>query len=335
MYLSKLSVRNFRNFQSVDVALAGNVVLLGENRVGKSNLLFAIQLILDPTLPDSARQLKLTDFWDGGPTDYSTPIEVHLEISDFATDMALTALLTDFRAPHDPTIARLSYVFRKKSDVTGAPQSGADCEFLVFGGGDETRSLPSKLRRRIAIDLLDALRDAEGQLGSWRASPLRHLLEEAVSGISRPDLDTVASELDKASKTLEAFPTIKTLEDELRTGIAHLSGKAHDIDARLRFAPADPLRLFRAIAMFIDEERAQFLAALHRRARGTSSPAPSAIRLREIARRCRRFPGHDRHQPFAHSGCGLAVAIDRPVEEKRKRDAGILIGDPAGDARGA
>jgi putative ATP-dependent endonuclease of the OLD family len=207
MYLSKLSVRNFRNFQSVDVALAGNVVLLGENRVGKSNLLFAIQLVLDPTLPDSARQLKLTDFWDGGPTDCSAPIEVHLEISDFAPDMALTALLTDFRAPHDPTIARLSYVFRKRSDVTGSPQSGADCEFLVFGGGNETRSLPSKLRRRIAIDLLDALRDAEGQLGSWRASPLRHLLEEAVSGISRPDLDTVATELDKASKTLEAFPT--------------------------------------------------------------------------------------------------------------------------------
>ena len=279
MYLSKLSVRNFRNFQSVDVALAGNVVLLGENRVGKSNLLFAIQLILDPTLPDSARQLKLTDFWDGGPTDYSTPIEVHLEISDFATDMALTALLTDFRVTHDPTIARLSYVFRKKSDVTGAPQSGADCEFLVFGGGDETRSLPSKLRRRIAIDLLDALRDAEGQLGSWRASPLRHLLEEAVSGISRPDLDTVASELDKASKTLEAFPTIKTLEDELRAGIAHLSGNAHDIDARLRFAPADPLRLFRAIAMFIDDGKRGIAEA----SLGSANVALLALKLAEFA----------------------------------------------------
>ncbi|MER9178153.1 hypothetical protein NKJ46_32085 [Mesorhizobium sp. M0166] len=39
-------------------------------------------------LPDSARQLKLTDFWDGGPADCSAPIEVHLELSDFATDMA-------------------------------------------------------------------------------------------------------------------------------------------------------------------------------------------------------------------------------------------------------
>ncbi|TIW03782.1 MAG: DUF2813 domain-containing protein, partial [Mesorhizobium sp.] len=102
MRLSKLSIRNFRNFQSIDIPLSGNVVLLGQNRVGKSNLLFAIQLILDPTLPDSARQLKLTDFWDGGPADFSAPIEVHLELSDFATDMALTAILTDFRASHDP-----------------------------------------------------------------------------------------------------------------------------------------------------------------------------------------------------------------------------------------
>lgn len=279
MHLSKLTIRNFRNFQSIEVALAGNVVLLGENRVGKSNLLFAIQLILDPTLPDSARQLKLSDFWDGGPTDYSAPIEVHLEISDFAADMALTALLTDFRAAHDPTTAQLSYVFRKKSDVVVAPQSGADCEFLVFGGGDETRSLPAKVRRRIAIDLLDALRDAEGQLGSWKASPLRHLLEEAVSGISRPDLDAVAGELDKASKALEAFPTIKTLEDELRAGIAHLSGKAHDINARLRFAPADPLRLFRAIAMFIDDGKRGIAEA----SLGSANVALLALKLAEFA----------------------------------------------------
>jgi putative ATP-dependent endonuclease of OLD family len=279
MRLSKLSIRNFRNFQSIDIPLSGNVVLLGQNRVGKSNLLFAIQLIPDPTLPDSARQLKLTDFCDGGPADYSAPIEVHLELSDFATDMALTALLTDFRAPHDPAIAQLSYVFRKKSDVTSAPQSSADCEFLVFGGGDETRSLPSRVRRRIAIDLLDALRDAEGQLGNWRSSPLRPLLEDAVSGISRTDIDAVAAELDKATNTLETFPTIKTLEDELRAGIVHLSGKAHDIDARLRFGPTDPLRLFRAIAMFIDNGKRGIADA----SLGSANVALLALKLAEFS----------------------------------------------------
>lgn len=279
MRLSKLSIRNFRNFRSVEIPLSGNVVLLGENRVGKSNLLFAIRLILDATLPDSARQLKLSDYWDGAPPDFSEAIEVHLEIADFTSDLGLLALLTDFRTAHDPTIARLSYVFRKKADVAGIPQSSEDCEFIVFGGGDEARPVPSKVRRRIAIDVLDALRDAEGQLGSWRSSPLRHLLEEAIAGISRADLDSVAAELDKATKTLEGFATVKALEDELRTGILHLSGKAHDIDARLRFAPSDPLRLFRAIAMYIDGGKRGIAEA----SLGSANVALLALKLAEFA----------------------------------------------------
>lgn len=279
MRLNKLSIRNFRNFSSVEIPLSGNVVLLGENRVGKSNLLFAIRLILDPTLPDSARQLKLSDFWDGAPPDFSAAIEVHLEIADFTSDLGLLALLTDFRTAYDPTIARLSYVFRRKAEVSGIPQSSEDCEFIIFGGGDETRPVPSKVRRRIAIEVLDALRDAEGQLGSWRSSPLRHLLEEAIAGISRANLDAVAAELDKATKTLEGFATVKALEDELRAGILHLSGKANDIDARLRFAPSDPLRLFRAIAMFIDGGRRGIAEA----SLGSANVALLALKLAEFA----------------------------------------------------
>ncbi|MFE5828622.1 DUF2813 domain-containing protein, partial [Streptomyces erythrochromogenes] len=81
MRLARLTVRNFRNFAGIDVPLVGNVVLLGENRVGKSNLLFAIRLVLDPTLPDSARQLKLSDFWDGCDLTQNPQIEVHLDFA--------------------------------------------------------------------------------------------------------------------------------------------------------------------------------------------------------------------------------------------------------------
>lgn len=279
MRLSKLIIRNFRNFRSVDIPLSENLVLLGENRVGKSNLLFAIRLVLDPTLPDSARQLKLSDFWDGAAAPYEDAIEVHLELADFMNDLGLLAMLSEFRPADNPAIARLTYIFRKKADVSGAPQSSDDCEFIVFGGGVEERTVPSKVRRRIAIDMLDALRDAEGQLGTWRSSPLRPLLEDAIAAVTRPELNAVAAELDKATKALEAFPTIKGLEDELRTGILHLSGKAHDIDARLRFAPSDPLRLFRAIAMFIDGGKRGIAEA----SLGSANIALLALKLAEFA----------------------------------------------------
>ena len=65
MHLSRITIENFRNFQSLDVALGGNLVIVGENRVGKSNLLYALRLIFDPSLPDSSRQLGRADFWDG------------------------------------------------------------------------------------------------------------------------------------------------------------------------------------------------------------------------------------------------------------------------------
>lgn len=67
MRLSRVQIANFRNFQSIDVALSQHAIFVGENKVGKSNLIYAIRLILDASLPDSLRQLRIEDFWDGVP----------------------------------------------------------------------------------------------------------------------------------------------------------------------------------------------------------------------------------------------------------------------------
>ncbi|HBV5659258.1 TPA: AAA family ATPase [Klebsiella pneumoniae] len=255
------------------------MVLLGENRVGKSNLLFAIRLVIDPTLPDSARQLKLSDFWDGCDLSTSPQIEIHLEFADFDSDASLSALLTDFRIAENPALARLSYVFRKKEDIAGEPKSSEDCEFIVFGGGQESRTIPSRVRRRIAIDMLDALRDAEAQLASWRNSPLRPLLEDAFGSLSRVDLDRVASALESATGTMEAFTPIKNLEESLRGGILNLAGTAHDLNARLRFAPTDPLRLMRSLSMFIDDGKRGITEA----SLGSANVALISLKLAEFA----------------------------------------------------
>jgi putative ATP-dependent endonuclease of OLD family len=110
-------------------------------------------------------------------------------------------------------LARLSYVFRKKDDIAGEPRSSEDCEFIVYGGGQESRAIASRVRRRIAMDMLDALRDAEAQLASWRNSPLRPLLEDAFASLSRADLDRVASALESATDTMEAFLLLRILRN--------------------------------------------------------------------------------------------------------------------------
>ncbi|MBB1439977.1 AAA family ATPase [Shewanella sp. SG41-4] len=279
MNLANLSIRNFRNFEAVDIPLGRNVILLGENRVGKSNLLFAIRLVLDLTLPDSARQLKISDFWDGCNFETNPQIEVHLNFADFDTDAALTTLLTDFRIAENPRVAQLSYVFRKKNEVNGNPKSSEDFEFFVYGGGDESRYVSSRVRRRIAIDMLDALRDAEGQLASWRNSPLRPLLEDAVASVSREELNGVAIDLESATKKMESFPSVKSLEESIRSRILDLSGSKHDTDARLRFAPTDPLRLFRSLSIFIDDGKRGIAEA----SLGSANVMLVALKLAEFA----------------------------------------------------
>ena len=85
MHLSRIKISNFRNFSELDLSLSGNIVVVGENRVGKSNLLYALRLIFDPSLPDSARQLGLADFWDGLVASPSAEdkIVVSVEIKEF------------------------------------------------------------------------------------------------------------------------------------------------------------------------------------------------------------------------------------------------------------
>ena len=48
MRLSRIQINNFRNFVALDVALGQHAVIVGENKIGKSNLIYALRLVLDP-----------------------------------------------------------------------------------------------------------------------------------------------------------------------------------------------------------------------------------------------------------------------------------------------
>jgi putative ATP-dependent endonuclease of OLD family len=254
MHLSRIRISNFRNFSKLDVKLRGNVVVVGENRVGKSNLLYALRLIFDPTLPDSARQLTLADFWDGLETpDEDDKIVVSVEVEDFEDDLDVLALLTDFRLNDDADVVRLTYEFRPRADLKGDPTNDSDYDFICFGGEDEAKEFGHDLRRRITMDLLPALRDAEGDLGNWRRSPLRPLIEEAFSGIDREDIKEVADAVESATKQIVEFKEVETLEESIGKLFAEMSGPRQDVKPRLGFAPTDATRLYRNIRLLIDE----------------------------------------------------------------------------------
>ncbi len=256
MHLSRIQIVNFRNFSELDVQLAGNVVVVGENRVGKSNLLYALRLIFDPTLPDSARQLSQSDFWDGlEEPDEEEKIVVSVEVKEFDDDFDILALLTDFRLDDDPDTVRLTYEFRPKAGLKGQPASDDDYEFVCYGGESEKKRFGHEVRRRITMDLLPALRDAEGDLATWRRSPLRPLIERAFSEVDRGDLKDIKDAIESATAQLKNFEMVEKLEENLKDLFAALSGPKQDIKPQLGFGGTDVTRLFRNIRLLIDDGR--------------------------------------------------------------------------------
>lgn len=81
MRISRVQISNFANFQSLDLVTGNSLVIVGENKVGKSNLIRALQLILDPSLSERDRHLGLEHFWDGlGESKLGSIVEVSVQL---------------------------------------------------------------------------------------------------------------------------------------------------------------------------------------------------------------------------------------------------------------
>lgn len=253
MHISRVEIVNFRNFEHVSFNCGPNVVLLGENKAGKSNLLFALRLVLDPALPDSARRLRMEDFWDGlgepGPED---KITVSVDLSDFENDEDQLALLADHLVEPSPMVARLTYAWEPKKTLKEPPSKEADYDFTVYGGDRHESWVSSDLRRRLPMELLHALRDCEADLAKWSRSPLRPLLDQAASGISKEKLDEYAEAIETASAELTEDPEIASQATKLTDQLKTMVGENQALDILFRFAPIDPARLVRSLRIFID-----------------------------------------------------------------------------------
>ncbi|WP_406226710.1 ATP-dependent nuclease [Pseudomonas siliginis] len=253
MQLTRVAIQNFRNFKDLDVPLSGNIVVVGENRVGKSNLLYALRLLFDPGLPDSARQLGQGDFWDGlGEPLEDEKITIFVEIQGFEEDLDLLAMLTDYRLDDDANTVRLTYELRPIPNLGRLPASDEDYEFICFGGEAERKRFGHDLRRRITMDTLPALRDAEGDLAMWRRSPLRPLIERAFSEVSRDELGAVQEAIRAATNDLTQFDPVRMLEENLGAMYRSMSGPNQDINPRLGFSTIDITRLYRNVKLLID-----------------------------------------------------------------------------------
>ncbi len=254
MQISRVTIRNFRNFKALDVKLGQHAVFLGENKVGKTNLLFALRLILDPAMPDSMRRLRLEDFWDGlpRPLGLDNAIEISIEFRGFEKSENLLAVLADHLVKPDPMVARITYRYQPATGLKEAPRSESDYQFLIFGGNRLDNTVGYDLRRWMPLDLFPALRDAESDLARWSRSPLRPLLDRASRTVDRDALEEIAGEVHQTTSKIAELPELTSVVDEVNNQLTTMVGSKHAVETALGFAPAEADRLIRALQLMID-----------------------------------------------------------------------------------
>ncbi|MGX9721189.1 ATP-dependent nuclease [Stenotrophomonas acidaminiphila] len=255
MRISRIAVENYANFENVDFATDDSLVIVGENKAGKSNLLRALRLVLDPMLPDRDRQLGLEHFWDGlGDAKLGATVKVVVEFTDFEDDDNLLSVLGgSLVGTETPVVARLTYLYRPKAALEGAaPKALADYEFLVFGGTNEDNVFTAARRRELPMDYLFALRDAEGDLLNWRRSPLRPIIEELTANLDEKTREELQQLVSNAQSTLAQRPEVSAAAGKVYDRLVEMVGDEHAVSLTLGATPTNVDVLLRGLRLLID-----------------------------------------------------------------------------------
>ncbi|MCL6574277.1 MAG: AAA family ATPase, partial [Bacillus sp. (in: Bacteria)] len=169
-YISKITIKNFRNFKEVDVALSHKQMIIGENNVGKTNLIKEIQLILDPKLSDEDRYLSESDFHDSleKPVETGEEIEIVIEIKGFEHNQNILSILSDATVSDEPPTLRLTYRYFPIPKTDGT----YEYQYTIYQGNNQDIEFTHLQRKYLNLKVINAIRDVESEMKNIRRSPV-------------------------------------------------------------------------------------------------------------------------------------------------------------------
>lgn len=255
LYISYVEIENYRNFGAFKLHLHPVSVIVGTNKSGKTNLLRALRLALDPTVQ---RKLTASDFWC--PTDVQKPFdgrEIVVSVELRASDGNSLPLLDDALIPGEPKTVRFTYRFKPKtrSDQPSVYHP-SDYEFIWYMGPEgpdknrKEREVKPSLLQRISFEILHALRDTEDLLAVWSRSPLSFLLEDL--NLDRAFLENVAVKIQTEAHGLIKRDELKQLADQIEKHSSQMVGDVFGIGSTFDILSGNADELLRSVRLFVD-----------------------------------------------------------------------------------
>lgn len=220
MHLAQVHVRNFRNLRDVKVDFEpGLNVLLGENNVGKTNLLDAIRVALGASSTGDSVYLSKDDRHRTTSGVYvDAPIHIRLRFDDLAqAEQAefLEALNYDAAEPSASTATvQYEWTYAEARDRWAFRRWGSDREA-------SEGTLTEDVLQAVPVTFLGALRDAGRALSPGRQSRLAKLLTTIATDADRDVVESIGA---NANRELQKAAVVQKAEEEIASILRSAAG---------------------------------------------------------------------------------------------------------------
>lgn len=253
-YISKVILKNYRNFKECTVNLSHKGVIIGENNVGKTNFIKALQLILDPSLSEETRCLSEDDFFEGleKPVENNLEIVIQVFISNYQDNGNIMAQLDDATV-NDEGEKKLKITYKYYNIESGNGKS--EYGYIIFKGDDEENKFTYEDRKYFNIKVIKAIRDVEREINNSRNSPLSKLIKGYC--IEKDDLNQIADNLSQSGADILKLDEIVDIGRSLNTSFSNILGLDNKLEVSLKTMNVDPNKILNSMKVMLANREAE------------------------------------------------------------------------------
>jgi putative ATP-dependent endonuclease of OLD family len=215
MQVDSIRLQGFRNFKDAIIPLRPKALIIGYNDVGKTNLTYALRLLLDRNLPDAMLEPKDSDFYAHEDTD-EIRITLHLV---GVTEDCLVSRFKDYLS--DESDVTLVY------EATRDRQSKEKSYRILAGPADDLREVAHRFYLRVLnVRFIEGKRDLLRFIRRER----RALLDDAKKARSEDEirlddttLQEISTHLGGVNAALTRLTYVNSATDSLNVELQELS----------------------------------------------------------------------------------------------------------------
>jgi putative ATP-dependent endonuclease of OLD family len=277
MFIKHLKIGNYRNFGDppFEIDLKPFTVVLGENNVGKTNLLNALGLIFSQEIMIFRKRVleiddinyvsikafkdKIKDF-EIKPEDIEFP-KVIVEVTLADMDDNQEAVIGDWFSNQELTEAKITYQFspagnydcagwieKQRKKIVEIQKAGetepyfidfpiGNYRYSIFGGNDPSNECDTYYLKMLKMEFLDALRNAQKEL---IASGEYRLLYRILVQKDKEKYNDIKAVLKSLDDVVNKNPNLKSIKNEVKDLLDKVSLQSGDSDNAIDFIFSSP-----------------------------------------------------------------------------------------------